>query len=244
MSCLSTNQKKLMEFLLKPIVIKGRKVLIKIDKDCIVSGQKYYGCLDQDMSDVSIAFYEIIYQDCFDNLKLLDSKGYLIDVDKEFAGDTMNTFETIANLVPQAGKSSSLRTDEENWPSFLKQYHSQYLRLANFWLLPSAIGRRSKKDNYYDSMQLFLHKLSLNFDEYKIKYPKYFKNINNFKQFLELHFLDGLKLNQSQELQSYKFKQADVLISEANKMIKLRAEAIANSKYSEKLYEYFKNHGL
>ncbi|MDO4799577.1 MAG: hypothetical protein Q4A52_03550, partial [Bacillota bacterium] len=68
---------------------------------------------------------------------LLDAQGYLVD--KEFAGDTMCSFHTVANRTPGAGSSASRRTAPENWPQILREFYRSYHCLANFWLLPMEL---------------------------------------------------------------------------------------------------------
>jgi hypothetical protein len=113
-----------------------------IEDDKVLSGQKYYSSADADMSDFAIGFYEIIYKEILKGKPILGQKGSLRN--SEFAGDTMNSFNTIANCTPGAGKSSRLRTEKEEWPEYLRVYHSQYHCLANFWILPMDIGRTTK----------------------------------------------------------------------------------------------------
>jgi hypothetical protein len=83
---------------------------------------------DEDMSDISIRFYEKVFP-------------RLYDENKRYVGDTMNSFNSIANRVPEAGKSGKCRTPEDEWPSWLQDYYNHYHCLANFWVLPMRIGR-------------------------------------------------------------------------------------------------------
>lgn len=61
------------------------------------------------MSNLAIEFYKIIY-DIDDIDDILDESGNLL-FGKQFAGDTMCSFNTIANKVPEAGRSKKQRTD-------------------------------------------------------------------------------------------------------------------------------------
>ena len=104
------------------------------------------------MSDFTVGFYEIVYKDLLKCMTLLNGKGELYNA--QFAGDTMNSFNTIANFTINAGKSMAKRTPLEEWPEYLKDYRIRYHCLANFWILPMDIGRTSRKLNKYDSMCL------------------------------------------------------------------------------------------
>jgi hypothetical protein len=168
---LTVEQKnQLKEILLTEIEVCGKeKIYYKDGK--IISSQKYSGA-DPDMSDLSVIFYEIIYQDLLTNKKK-NTKGKIL-ADKEtngkiltafvnpnFAGDTMNSFNTVAGklirsltgfdkefVMPQDSltrlyiiKTSELSNSiKELFNKFYKRYHT----LANFWILPKNIGRASK----------------------------------------------------------------------------------------------------
>ncbi|MGL5087167.1 MAG: hypothetical protein ACRC68_15880 [Clostridium sp.] len=56
----------------------------------------------------------------------------------------MNSFNTIANITPGAGKSSKTRTPDKNWPEYSRNYFNRYHYLANFWILPMETGRTTK----------------------------------------------------------------------------------------------------
>jgi hypothetical protein len=83
---------------------------------------------DEDMSDLAIAYYQAIYPGVF-------------SYTDHIIGDTMNSFNTTANRIPEAGASKTKRTPESQWPHELIAFHNAYHCLANFWILPSAIGR-------------------------------------------------------------------------------------------------------
>lgn len=105
----------------------------------INTGQKYYSSADEDMSDFAIGFYNILYKESLNSNPILKNDGYLLN--KEFAGDTMNSVNTIENITPGAGKTIKERTEEGKWPEYLQNYHDKYHCLANFWLLPMDVGR-------------------------------------------------------------------------------------------------------
>ena len=109
---------------------------------------------DCDMSDFACEFYEIIYRDIFNGLKVVsDTDGNVIN--KQFAGDTMTTVSLL--------------------PKLTNQYHC----LANFWLLPMELGRTSqtkwcktfKDSNVKDFMDRFLLLVKYNFETlYKARF--------------------------------------------------------------------------
>lgn len=95
---LSENQKKVQELLLMPIVIcKGCEKPYFGDEGIIYTGITYVtdggakSC-DEDMSDIAVGFYEVIY-----GRSVLNENGKLID--KAFAGDTMNLYNRVAQNV-------------------------------------------------------------------------------------------------------------------------------------------------
>jgi hypothetical protein len=90
---------------------------------------------DEDMSDIAIRFYKKVFPTLYNE-------------NDKYVGDTMNSFNTIANRVPEAGKCQKHRTPKNEWPPWLQNYHDFYHCLANFWVLPMRIGRGgcSKKD--------------------------------------------------------------------------------------------------
>lgn len=159
---MSDVKDELVKILLTPIVCTERSKgipQIRRNDSIIESTQTYDGILDPDMSDFTTGFYEIIYKKIINENHIVDNSGIIKDCC--FAGDTMNSFNSIANITPGAGKSKNLRTPIDQWPCELKNYHRIYHSLANFWILPMCIGRRSMKLNRYDSMDIFLKKVKL-----------------------------------------------------------------------------------
>lgn len=110
---------------------------ISFENNRIFTKQTYSGSLDPDMSDLAVGFYGIIY-----GLKILTDSGKLLK--KDFAGDTMCFFNTVANRIPEAGRLKKQRTSIENWPAYLQDYY-KYRCLANFWVLPMEVGRTKIK---------------------------------------------------------------------------------------------------
>lgn len=212
----------------------------------IYSGQKYYSTPDEDMSDFAIGFYEIIYKEILQSNPLLNEKGYLLN--KEFAGDTMNSFNGVANITPGAGKSRKLRTSQENWPKYLIDYYNKYHCLANFWLLPAELGRTTKgelnkaKRPINDNMDRFLQMVYT-----KVKFTEtsteYFNCFNNWIDFVSKHFLINSYLNTDLEIDKYSdFTELkyEMFITKALEKMEKRATCIADSKYAGDLWEYFR----
>lgn len=126
--------KQIRELLLIPISCDKKINGISRKDNRILSGQKYYSSADEDMSDFAIGFYEIIYRDILGNIPILDFRGALHN--NEFAGDTMNSFNTIANVTHGAGKSRLQRTPIIEWHEYLREYHMRYHSLQIFGLFP------------------------------------------------------------------------------------------------------------
>ncbi|NLJ95156.1 MAG: hypothetical protein GX326_06690 [Clostridiaceae bacterium] len=202
---------------------------------------------DCDMSDFACGFYEIVYKDILDGINLIDDDGNLTN--QNFAGDTMNSFNYIANITPGAGKSTKQRTDQREWPEYLKQYYKEYHCLANFWILPMEIGRKvnnkwckgSYDNKVQDYMDRFLKLLKDNFSEYKTLYRNYFSNINCIEGFTEVHFLFGSYLYGNLDIFGLSNNNCDgeVIINKIQDRIKLRATMISKSYYAEQLWNYF-----
>lgn len=209
--------------------------------DVICSGQTYRTrsghTADPDMSDFAVGFYKIVYKELL--AELLDESGFLLNCC--FAGDTMNSFNSIANVTPSAGKSKKSRTPESLWPNELRDYKHQYHCLANFWLIPMCIGRTSMKLNHFDSMDIFLDLLKVDYESVLKVYKDYLSKINSFDSFVTTHFLDAYIPTKQIK---YCEENAYRLIEQAADRIKRRAEDLAKSKHSDELWEYFDKLGL
>lgn len=227
-------------------VKKGIKtVSYSANSSIIISSQKYCSLVDEDMSDFAVEFYKMLYG--ID--QILNEDGSLYNFD--FAGDTMCSFNTIANRVPNAGKCRNTRTNFNDWPQYLQKYHSLYHSLANFWILPMEIGRTNHKMSKMltskDYMDRFLKYYGNNFEAYKGKYTCYSSKFNSFKDFLKKHYLLGndnyVSLNANGDLFINDFseysKDPQIIISKMMKLIESRAEAISKSKHCDLLWEYF-----
>lgn len=249
------KRKQVYEVLLMPIKCENhsgfrndRKVVIRKEGNCIKTTETYwrpykdretgesfrYSFIpDCDMSDFACGYYEIIYKEILKDVqKLVDDDGDLVN--REFAGDTM----TSVSKLPQLRNS----------------YHC----LANFWMVPEFIGRTSKYTpnkyqkwsktssvyNIQDFMDRFLVLINENFEVYKSLYPSYFKNIDTFEHFVEIHYLGGVYVDEDYNV--IKFSN-NIDMSTPNillKAMKNRAEKISKSKYVDKLWDYFNEYGL
>jgi hypothetical protein len=232
------KQEQVKKILLTPIICdkKCNKTVLK--EGIIYTGQTYYSTADEDMSDFAVGFYNILYSNCFAEDSLLSPKGKLNNCC--FAGDTMNSFNSIAKLVD--GKTAKQRGLIYNLPddlNFLKIYYGKYHCLANFWILPMCIGRRSPKMNRYDSMHIFLNMLN---DDYEIlkSYKAYYEYFSSYKNFCEKNFVKCYSLSSTAAVKKkYLEKAAEELISTAIQEIENRAEDISKSEYSKDLWNYF-----
>ena len=251
----NTKRKQVYEVLLMPIKCEkhcgfgnDRKVNISKEGSCIKTTETYWrpykdittGKLFRYpfnpffvMSDFACGYYEIIYKDILQDVeKLVDDDGDLVN--REFAGDTMTSV------------------------SKLPQLRDRYHCLANFWIVPEFIGRTSKYTpdkyqewskvsnvyNIQDFMDRFLSLVNENLEVYKSLYPSYFKNIDTFKLFVEIHHLNGVYVDE--EYNSIKFSNnidastSDILFE----VMKSRAKKISESEYVDKLWDYFNEYGI
>lgn len=240
--------------LMKPVKYSTKrtsheKAIIEMKEDVIYSTQLYNGMLDCDMTDFACGFYQIVYKDFLYNANIQS----VVNVEKglndiEFAGDTMNSFNTVANLVKEAGKSKKLRTNENMWPLYLKEYKYTYHCLANFWLVPMPIGRTldelSKAKRTKDYMDRFLKILQKDFQTYVKEFPKYFSAMDeSLNEFMEIHFLKDSYIQNNQILKFSNGKPQDI-ISIIHQLNKERAMTIAKSDKVDELWSYFNKHGL
>lgn len=131
---LTKKQKRVFDVLVCPIVASksiNDICLYKnhLGKKVILSSQEYGHTPDEDMCDLAIGFYEILY--CYENGKILaQSNQYKSSKEWEIAGDTMNSYNFVAQFVGEEKK---------------KEWHETYHCLANFWCVPANTGRGSKK---------------------------------------------------------------------------------------------------
>ncbi|MBE5895534.1 MAG: hypothetical protein E7285_07690 [Lachnospiraceae bacterium] len=236
------KKEQVKKILLTPIVcIKWNKAPFLYDGK-IYSGQKYYGNPDEDMSDFAVNFYNILYKNNIqDNNILAEKKDKKIVLrNKNYAGDTMNSFISIANMA-------SFEPNDDNIKEKVMNYYDIYHCLANFWVIPMKIGRGSKKLNRYDSLDIFLERIETKekYDEIMGKYgsdkgEEYNKRIE-YENFKKIHFIEKY-VPDKEILKRYHDKQAGDLIDRATDMIKTRAEKISeDEKIGDELYKYFQS---
>jgi hypothetical protein len=257
----SIEQLKVYEILTMPIVStnysSGTKK-IWIENNNIMSTQTYFPYkkyeipLDPDMSDFAVGFYEIIYKDLLGGKELLNADDDVFDDD--FCGDTMNSFNYIANKVPEAGRSIKTRTNKSSWPMWLQQYYDNYHCLSNFWLLPKEVGRKvnaplfskgSYEYNICDFMDRFLEHYKKNYNKFQKRYINHSKANDCFKNFAEKHFLSEIYLDENLNVKDFSYNQdPEKIVNEINLRIQMRANAILHSEYFKKIYEYFHVLGL
>ena len=244
-SRIESGNRSVYELLLTPVQCSRKVSCIHMAEDdegrkVIYSGQRYRGAADEDMSDFSVGFYNIIYQELIKG-SLLNRDGSLSD--PEFAGDTMNSFNTIANRFPAAGKNRRSRTSESEWPEALKTYYRSYHCLANFWLLPFETGRSikgeyNKAKKSRDYMDRFLEMLR-NENALSRSDRPYFRAFTGWEDFMNRHFLKEAYADSEGRIKRYSNLDCFYFIQEAENRMKSRAKAIAESKYAGPLQDYF-----
>jgi len=239
------NEQQLYELLLTPI---RQGALIQIDHKIIYSGKRYASSdFDPDMSDIAVLFYETIYSDILKAESVLGENRKLKN--KMFAGDTMNSFNTTANKVPEAGRSRKQRTDSSLWPEYLQTYYDSYHCLANFWLLPMDLGRWNEEGgtlnrykHHRDYMDYYLKEIQSRYQSGKSfeKYEEYFTGcFAGWEDFCEKHFLVGSYVDEETYTVKEANKDPETFIRYAMEMMRKRAKCIAESEYADELTELF-----
>lgn len=161
------------------------------------------------MSDFAVEFYKIIYKEKLNlkkqGIEILDEKGMLKN-DKEFCGDTMNSYKTVTETLKDNQKK--------------KDWKNKYHCLANFWLLPMYVGHSSPRAKAYkdfanyakdknginDYMDKFLKDYRIRYQEYRDRFPEYTK-IFTLDNFGNDHFLEGSYINNGVEIDFSKPKK-------------------------------------
>lgn len=227
------KEQKVKKFLLTPIQVDKHVEKIIWDGNSIITSQRFKNNPDPDMSDVAVQYYNIMY----DGLNILDKEGSLEN--DQFAGDTMCSFNTTANLV--AGKSKHQRKPYSKWPEWLQDYYNTYHCIANFWVLPKDVGRSSgsfsKSSKSKDYMDRFLLLLFHDYDDFKKEYQHYAKHFPTFTEFYQKHFLVESFIQQDEKIHEYSKEKPETIVGEMTQLIKARAAAIAKSNKCEELYE-------
>lgn len=242
---LNSKEKQVYKLLLTPIHCDKKIHNIYFEDGKVFSGQKYDSLFaDEDMSDFAVGFYEIIHKNLLEGNPVLNTDNKFFNTD--FAGDTMNSFQSIANVTENAGASKRNRAPYEQWPSYLQNYFTQYHCLANFWIIPMKIGRQSAKFSRYDSMDIFLKILENEYPDRMSPYRDYLHRAATFRDFCEIHFIKPGRTKEkiSQMYESKDKKHGETLISYAIDDMKNRARKIAVSNHAEELWNYFYRLGL
>lgn len=221
--------------LLTPIKCEGSKVLEIDDKDNVIltSDTRYcYHKGDPDMSDLAIEFYEILY-----GKKMLKDGHFRCD---EFAGDTMNSFRSVANQFfdgsPKRCEKRKKAEENGELPPWLQEYFEGYHCLANFWAIPKAIGREvGNKGDRYDFAFSYIE-----------------KNLNNPDDpgFLDRHCVRCYTKIEDDDSNPQKcgervidkpdYKNPHKCVERVKELWKARAEEIIDSSKAEQLLECFK----
>ncbi len=259
------QQKEIFKILLTPIEATRAKNGKRIERtgNEIISPQHYRSkFLDPDMSDLAVKFYKILYTNSLqsflpENGEILDNEGHFVDMD--FAGDTMNSFHSIANRTDKAGTSRKGRTSIIEWPEYLKIYFRQYHCLANFWIIPMALGRSSSKgergSNHFDSPHIFLNRIEegeqtfKRFESYGAMLEKNKLNNEGIRsEFQRIHYLDdsygknGLSTKELEKLYLSGSGNTVELIDFITISIYKRAEKIvSDEELCKQLYDLFKD---
>lgn len=241
------KQQQVYELLMLPIICDNRKRKQIERKDGVIfTGQKYCSSyIDEDMSDYAVGFYEILYGHLWGNHPMLDGKGNIIDW--EYAGDSMNSFETTANRTPGVGRTKDQRPPEEEWPEFLRTYSHTWHCLANFWILPMETGRTlkgklNKARTASDYMDRYLNVIrdSVLFNGEERKYHNSFSSWEDFieKHFLKSGYFDGNGIVSISEGSPEEFTKGAI------NAMRGRAKDISESEFMEPLWDYFNRNGL
>lgn len=233
--------------LLAPIEHGGR---VEYRDGKLFTGQTYVYGFDPDMSDAAVRFYQILY-----GIELLDGEGRLRSA--EFAGDTMCSFHTVANRVPEAGRTRKQRRPYAEWPGYLQEYYDHYHCLANFWLLPMRVGRAvagwacKAGRGTRDYMDRFLRNLISEeyYERFKERYPACGARFPSFEIFAQAHALCGpgnyLRASPGPEgweielYSDYKKFLPEEIVQAMTDRIRARARAISEGPHADELYQWY-----
>lgn len=245
------KRKQVYEVLLTPIICEKNKEL-RFQNGVIISPQDYYSKPDEDMCNFTVGFYNILYKNKIPEGVLLENGDFR---DKEFAGDTMHTFKSVANLLMKGFYNDELNMEIPSIP-YLDYYKAHYHCLANFWIIPMRHGRTSPKKikggkETYDFSEFYLQDVQANWESLrkqdKIQYVRqgrtrtydnYFLKFESFVELCDTHFISFTEHNAP-------IKPED-LPDMAIESIRERARKIAfdKSDIPNRLWDYFNKLGL
>ena len=237
---LCEKQKKVFEVLVCPIIsTKNINSIEKFHSDnrtVIISGheicrQGLIDAPDEDMCDLAICFYEILYG--VEEGSIIKQPGKPKEWD--YAGDTMNSFEYVTKY------SSIIKKNEWN-----EIYHC----LANFWMIPGNIGRQTNR-NSKNSGGVFSKQITVeSFNKGRRDYmDRFLCKKNNLAKFSKKgHYIDGVYIKNGvvdmfsylEETDEDFSSKVDGIINKMMDKICERAVAIVNDKVMcDKLFDYF-----
>lgn len=111
---MTEKEKKVYEILLTSIICDINVKKICMQDNFIYSPQLYNSNLDEDMSDFSVGFYEIVYKDILkeNNGKILKENGKYIN--ENYMGDTIYSFNSLAYAI-LGDRCKDCRSTKEMW---------------------------------------------------------------------------------------------------------------------------------
>lgn len=239
---LDEKQKNIFRLLLCPINVSNRLETKFSVNGNVINSRHTFGTLDPDMSDIAIEFYSIIYKSILNDEPILKNDGTLVN--DYYVGDTMNSFNTVARFASKKKK---------------EQWGNSYHCLANFWLLPSNIGRGSNKKGK-SSGGTFTNPLTVeSFNKGKRDFMDRFLKIEHqydLEKFAEGHFINGIYVEKDSDTENYHVIEFSILQGDGKKEVKNRMidaiidtmmnnickrayKIVNNKKICENLYSYF-----
>lgn len=237
------KQKKVFEILVCPIVASKDASNIGLSSNVflekiIISSQVYDGNVDEDMCDFAIGFYEILYGLNPGDI-LAQSKDKKSIIYWEYAGDTMNSYATVSRYASKEKK---------------KEWKETYHCLANFWMIPGKIGRKTNPDSK-NSGGVYSKPITVDsfnkgrrdyMDRFLCEKQKFEKH--KFDEFSKRHYIDGVYIKNG-EVDTFSYleetdedfsSKVDGIINKMMDKICERAVAIVNDKVMcDKLFDYF-----
>ena len=229
------------KILLTPIKVvssrQGKKKIFLKD-GCIYTTCSLSKRKDCDVSDAAIYFYRFLYD--FD-------KDWLPS--EMFDGDTINSYNTVGRFASEGKKNF--------WAN---RYHC----LANFWVLPVEIGRKTNElskssggkqvatiesfnKGKRDYIDRFLHKYIESNKTYIAKYKEYSDRFP-IKDFASKHFFQNIYLTEKNEVIDFSIIEKNKLSDSVDNVISImwekteqRAKDISNSGKCDRLLGCLQN---